>query len=116
MAERDAEKAKRGQRQVAAKRQQSSRVGASGPSAAAKSSTSRRPAKAQSGNETDSIRALSHIEQQNRELMAERDRLKSDLEAANARLRALEEQHRQISDRISWAIDSLQSLIEEERK
>ena len=45
-------------------------------------------------------------------LEAECERLKSELEAAEARIAALEAQRKQLLDRLDWAIDSLQSLRE----
>lgn len=45
----------------------------------------------------------------------ERDRLKAELAAAHARIAELEAQRDQIANRIDWIIDSLSSLLEEER-
>ncbi len=60
--------------------------------------------------------AMQRLEAENKALVAERDRLQAELGSALKRLEALDEQHKQISDRIAWAIDSLQSLLEEGRK
>ncbi len=48
-------------------------------------------------------------------LVRERDVLKAELEAAKARIAALEQQRDQIVNRIDWIIDSLHSLIEDDR-
>ncbi|MFV0294686.1 MAG: hypothetical protein ACK5JT_01020 [Hyphomicrobiaceae bacterium] len=41
------------------------------------------------------------------------DRLKRELAHANERIAELEEQRRQLADRIDWVIDSLHSLMDE---
>lgn len=46
-------------------------------------------------------------------LEAERDRLAAELEAAKARITALEEAREQVLNRIDWVIDSLHSLTSE---
>jgi len=48
-----------------------------------------------------------------KELERECRRLKAELDAAKARLEALETQRKELVDRIDWAIDSLHSLSEE---
>jgi hypothetical protein len=42
----------------------------------------------------------------------ERDALKDELERSKSRLRLLEETQSQVRDRISWALDSLHSILE----
>ena len=46
-------------------------------------------------------------------LEAERDRLKAELLAAQARIKALEQAREQALNRIDWVIDSLHNLIDE---
>jgi predicted nucleic acid-binding Zn-ribbon protein len=46
------------------------------------------------------------------QLERERDALKSELAAAEARIAALERQRTELLNRIDWAIDSLHSLVE----
>lgn len=48
-----------------------------------------------------------------RALEAERDRLKSQLEAALARINALEQGRELVRNRIDWVIDSLHNLLDE---
>jgi hypothetical protein len=42
----------------------------------------------------------------------ERDALKDELERSRSRLRLLEETQSQVRDRIGWALDSLQSILQ----
>jgi predicted nucleic acid-binding Zn-ribbon protein len=46
------------------------------------------------------------------QLERERDALRSELAAAEARIAALEQQRTELLNRIDWAIDSLHSLVE----
>jgi hypothetical protein len=46
------------------------------------------------------------------QLERERDALKTELAAAQARIAALERQRTELLNRIDWAIDSLHSLVE----
>jgi len=48
-------------------------------------------------------------------LERERDALRADLEREQARVRKLEEMHAVARDRISWALDSLRSILETKR-
>ena len=48
-----------------------------------------------------------------RTLEVERDRLAAELQAAQARIKALEQAREQALNRIDWVIDSLHNLIEE---
>ena len=48
-------------------------------------------------------------------LERERDALKDELRRTQAQLRKLEETHSQVRDRIAWALDSLQSILESKR-
>jgi hypothetical protein len=45
-------------------------------------------------------------------LERERDALRLELERAEARVQALEKMQALVRDRISWALDSLQSIIQ----
>jgi hypothetical protein len=45
-------------------------------------------------------------------LERERDALKEELQRAQARVRQLEIGHAQVRDRISWALDSLHTILE----
>jgi predicted nucleic acid-binding Zn-ribbon protein len=45
-------------------------------------------------------------------VMAERDRLRAELDVARRRIAELEAMHAEAVDRIDWAIDSLHSLVE----
>jgi hypothetical protein len=47
-------------------------------------------------------------------LERERDALKSELEAARARIASLEESRRQAANRIDWVIDALHGLIDKD--
>jgi hypothetical protein len=46
------------------------------------------------------------------QLERERDALKGELAAAEARIAALEQQRTELLNRIDWALDSLHSLLE----
>jgi hypothetical protein len=56
--------------------------------------------------------ALQRLESRARALERERDGIKADLEAARARIAALEESRSQVANRIDWIIDSLNSLMD----
>ena len=49
------------------------------------------------------------------DLERERDTLKAELEAARAEIATLQQQRDQIVNRIDWIIDSLHTLLEDER-
>lgn len=42
----------------------------------------------------------------------ERDALRDEVAALNARCRALEDGHAQVRDRIAWALDSLRNVLD----
>ena len=46
-------------------------------------------------------------------VVAERDRLRVELDTALERVQALEAERRQLADRVAWAIDTLQALLDE---
>ena len=45
----------------------------------------------------------------------ERDLLRADLERAQARVQHLEQMHLEVRERIAWAMDTLQSVLEGKR-
>lgn len=45
----------------------------------------------------------------------ERDLLRADLERAQARIQHLEQMHLEVRERIAWAMDTLQSVVEGKR-
>jgi len=73
----------------------------------AKRATARPKETAQSYSE-----ALQRLESRARALERERDGIKTELEAARARIAALEESRSQVANRIDWIIDSLNSLMD----
>lgn len=52
------------------------------------------------------------LEAQCTELRAERDELKAQLSAANARVRALEDTQKDVINRIDWVLDSIHNLVD----
>lgn len=58
--------------------------------------------------------AVQRLEARATALERERDRLKTELEAAQSRIAVLEESRRQAANRIDWVIDSLHSLVDKD--
>lgn len=56
--------------------------------------------------------APSRLETRIKSLEQERDRLKSDLEAAHLRIAALEENRSTVANRIDWVIERLGGVVE----
>ncbi len=101
MAERAPGKAKRASQPVAP---EPSRAGsAAAPSARGSRQPAGAPAASGPANDTRS------------EIERERDILKAELETARAEIAALQQQRDQIVNRIDWIIDSLHTLLEDER-
>ena len=77
---------------------------ASGKSVSAATRTPRAHAEACSSADALSAR-LAAVER-------ERDTLQQELERSRSRLRALEETHAKVRDRIAWALDSLHAILD----
>ena len=60
----------------------------------------------------DDQREALELEGQCTELRAERDELKQQLAAANARIRALEDTQKDVINRIDWVLDSIHNLVD----
>jgi hypothetical protein len=43
------------------------------------------------------------------------DRLRMELDAANERIRVLEDERRQFGERVAWALETLETVLEDER-
>jgi chromosome segregation ATPase len=56
--------------------------------------------------------AVQRLEARARTLERERDGLRAELEAARARIAALEEAREEVVNRIDWVIDSLHNLVD----
>lgn len=56
--------------------------------------------------------AVQRLEARARTLERERDGLRAELEAARARIAALEEARAEVVNRIDWVIDSLHNLVD----
>lgn len=78
---------------------------ARGRTVSAPTSTPRARSKPASGSERGLKDRLAAIER-------ERDSLRSELDRLQARVRALEKTQSHVRDRIAWAVEALQSIVE----
>lgn len=76
--------------------------------------TAARPADSAAGSASAAglADAVQRLEARAKTLERERDSLKSELEAAQARIRRLEETRAEAVNRIDWVIDSLQNIVD----
>ncbi len=79
------------------------------PKAAGKASAATRASAAKG---SDMAAAPPRLETRIKALEQERDRLKSDLEAARLRIAALEESRSAVANRIDWVIERLGGVVE----
>ncbi len=63
----------------------------------------------------DNVQPVGNPDQGIEQVVAERDRLKIELEAANAQIALLKERHTQVVNQIDWVLDSLHNIVEGER-
>jgi len=71
------------------------------------------PARAQSRRgKTKTAGGDRTVQQRLAALERERDNLRSELEQTEERLRQLEKNHADVSDRIAWALDSLHNILQ----
>jgi predicted RNase H-like nuclease (RuvC/YqgF family) len=74
----------------------------------------KRPAARASEGTQGMSEAMQRLEARAKVLELERDGLKSELEAARARIAMLEESRKKVANRIDWVIDSLHNLAEKD--
>ncbi len=94
----------------AREKQKTKRTGGNRSSGANKSAGRKSAGRKKSGQAL--VEAVERLEAETRSLQDERDKLRAQLAAANARIAELEGLHTKAVDRIDWVIDSLHNVLE----
>ena len=81
--------------------------------AAGKTSAAAKASAAPKGSDAAAASAPARLETRIKALEQERDRLKTDLEAARLRIAALEESRSAVANRIDWVIERLGGVVEQ---